>query len=121
MRRNKGSNNKKPILKRPVLSFEGVKRLCNVPYISQFPPIYFSDTHTQRVRGCGTPTPQPRSSLADMPLPPITDELLRRMRETLDRLESLSLADPSDRDLSALKSIEKRIKEIEDRTGNQAA
>jgi hypothetical protein len=56
-----------------------------------------------------------------MPLPPITDELLRRMRETLDRLESLSLADPSDRDLSALKSIEKRIKEIEDRTGNQAA
>jgi hypothetical protein len=57
-----------------------------------------------------------------MPLRPITDELLRRMRETLDRLESLSWVDPSDRDLSALKSIiERRIKEIDDRKVNLAA
>jgi ElaB/YqjD/DUF883 family membrane-anchored ribosome-binding protein len=57
-----------------------------------------------------------------MPPRPNTEQLLRRLRELLDRLESLPWADPSDHDLSALKSIiERRIKEIEDRNGNQAA
>jgi predicted FMN-binding regulatory protein PaiB len=46
-----------------------------------------------------------------MPPRQITEELLRRLRETLERLQSLQSDDPSDPDLSALKSvIESRIK-----------
>jgi hypothetical protein len=53
---------------------------------------------------------------------PLTDELLRTLGETLDRLESLSWHDPSDRDISALKTmIEKQFRELEDRSKNQAA
>jgi hypothetical protein len=57
-----------------------------------------------------------------IPRQPITDELLRRLRETLDRLTSLQRADPSDADVSELKLIiERRIEEIEHSNGHQAA